>query len=59
MNYEKINIRNGVSVTGSTRYVDMEMDDGKSFQNYYWMEGPLAGDKGKRIVVLHNNQSPQ
>ena len=57
--YEKINIKRGSSVTGGTRFVDMEMAEGRTFLNYYWMEGPLNGDKGKRIVVLHSNQPAQ
>ena len=46
-------------LTGSTRFVDVEMEQGISFENYYWLEGPLPGDVGKRIVVLHSNQPPQ
>ena len=29
------------------------------FNNFYWMEGPLSGDQGKRVLVLHNGQIPQ
>ena len=57
--YEQLNIKKGSNLIGGTRFVDMEMQAGKSFHNYYWMEGPLSGDKGKRIVVLHNNQPSQ
>merc|ERR1711944_293424 len=28
-------------------------------ENYYWLEGPLQGDSGRRVLVLHNNQEPQ
>ena len=35
------------------------MEEGKSFLNYYWMEGPLPDYKGKRVIVLHNNQPSQ
>ena len=59
VSYETLNIKRGKTLTGSTRYVDMQMEEGKTFMNYYWMEGPLAGDQGKRIVVLHSNQPPQ
>ena len=59
VNYEKLyNIR-GLGLTGSTRFVDVELEQGVSFENYYWLEGPLPGDIGKRIVVLHSNQPPQ
>ena len=27
--------------------------------NYYWMEGPLVGDTGVRVTVLHPGQIPQ
>ena len=57
--YEKLQNIRGFVLTGSTRFVDVEMEQGISFENYYWLEGPLPGDIGKRIVVLHNNQPPQ
>ena len=28
-------------------------------ENYYWLEGPLPGDNGRRILVLHSNQEAQ
>ena len=37
--------------------MDMQLTEGMCFENYYWMEGPLPGDVGKRIVVLHNGQA--
>ena len=37
----------------------MEIKEGWTFENFYWMEGPLPGDVGKRIVVLHNGQATQ
>ena len=27
--------------------------------NYYWLEGPLSGDQGRRVLVLHNGQMSQ
>ena len=59
VHYETLRNINGRNLSGSTRFVDMYLDEGKSFFNYYWMEGPLPGDAGKRIVVLHNGQSTQ
>ena len=44
---------------GSTRFVDMELNKGRCMMNYYWMEGPLQGDQGRRILVLHNGQTAQ
>ena len=46
-------------ITGSTRYVDVFLNSQTSFRNYYWLEGPLQGDTGRRITVLHNNQPQQ
>ena len=59
VSYEKLNNIRGYKVTGSTRYVDVELEQGVCFENYYWLECPLPGDIGKRIVVLHSNQIPQ
>ena len=41
-------------VTGSTRYVDVTMNTKAHFRNFYWLEGPLPGDPGRRITVLYN-----
>ena len=43
-------------LTSSTRYVYMKLNPGQKFKNYYWMEGPLPGDQGRRITVLHYGQ---
>jgi len=37
----------------------MHLSEGMCFENHYWMEGPLPGDKGRRIIVLHNGQATQ
>ena len=37
----------------------MEMKKGASMMNYYWLEGPLSGDQGRRVLVLHNGQMSQ
>ena len=57
--YERLNNIKGRGLTGSTRHVDMQLNPGVSFENYYWMEGPLPGDVGRRVVVLHNGQTTQ
>ena len=57
--YEVLNNPKNKGHTGSTRFVDMELDEGKSFNNYYWMEGPLPGDEGRRVLVLHSGQAQQ
>ena len=43
----------------STRYVFMHLKNGASFNNYYWMEGPMSSDPGRRITVLHHGQTQQ
>ena len=50
---------NSRGVPGSTRFVEMKMNPGTQFENFYWMEGPLAGDTGCRITVLHAGQVQQ
>ena len=42
--YERPNNIRVKNLSGSTRFVDMEFDQGKSFDNFYSMEGPLQGD---------------
>ena len=46
-------------VAGASRSVDMRMLPGKQFENFYWMDGPLEGDQGGRITVLHQHQVKQ
>ena len=42
-----------------TRYVFMKLNNGAQFKNYCWMEGPMAGDSGRRVTVLHTGQAQQ
>ena len=56
---EKMSNSRNRGMIGSTRYVEMILNSRASFQNYYWMEGPLIGDTGRRITVLHSGQAPQ
>ena len=37
----------------------MRLKLGAYFNNYYWLEGPLQGDQGRRITVLHSGQPQQ
>ena len=59
VHYETLNNSRNKGMASSTRYVDMVMNQGSCMENYYWVEGPLSGDKGRRILVLHNNQEHQ
>ena len=52
------NVRNK-GMLGSTRWVEMELERGVSMENFYWLEGPLPGDDGCRVTVLHNGQIQQ
>ena len=55
----RLGTSNRRNVTGTTRYVEVRLLPGKFFKNYYWLEGPLPGDQGRRITVLHSNQPQQ
>ena len=46
-------------LTSPTRYVLMNLKIGAAFHNFYWMEGPMSGDPGRRITVLHQGQRRQ
>ena len=46
-------------LTSPTRYVLMNLNNGAQFNNFYWMEGPMAGDPGRRVTVLHHGQAQQ
>ena len=59
IHYEKMFNTRNKGMIGSTRYVEMTFNDGAIFNNFYWMEGPLPGDAGRRITVLHNGQVSQ
>ena len=56
VNERMFNNRNK-GMTGSNMSVEMILDSGASLENYYWMEGPLPGDSGRRITVLHRYPS--
>ena len=57
VHYEVLRNSRNKGHTGSTRFVDMELYEGSSFNNYYWMEGPFPGDQGRRVLVLHSGQA--
>ena len=59
VHYETLSHPKVAGVSGATRFVEMEMTPGKSFLNFYWMEGPLPGDQGCRVTVLHPGQDRQ
>ena len=58
---EMVRLQNPIrrTVTGSTRYVDVNLNSQTCFRNFYWLEGPLHGDVGRRVTVLHNGQPQQ
>ena len=59
VHYERLFNNKNKGMPVSNRFVQMVLDSGAAFENFYWMEGPLAGDTGRRILVLHNGQIPQ
>jgi hypothetical protein len=59
VHYEKLyNLRNR-GMLGGTRYIEVELFPGASLNNLYWMEGPLPGDTGSRVTVVHPGQTQQ
>ena len=48
-----------ITLPSSNRFVMMKINPGKYFNNYYWLDGPLPGDQGRRVTVLHSNQPQQ
>ena len=59
VHYEKLNNLRNKGMLGGTRYVEVELFPGASFNNFYWLEGPLPGDIGNRVTVLHPGQTQQ
>ena len=59
VHYETLSNSKFAGISGATRFVEMEMTPGKSLLNFYWMEGPLPGDQGCRVTVLHPGQDRQ
>ena len=59
VNYERMFNSRNKGMMGATRWVEMDMKQGVVMKNFYWLEGPLPGDKGTRITVLHNGQDQQ
>ena len=57
--YERMYNDKNRGMVGSTRVMDVELFQGASLFNYYWMEGPLVGDTGCRVTALHPGQIPQ
>ena len=57
--YETLTCPRFENKMGSTIYAEVKMKPGKTFNNYYWMEGPLPGDRGARVTVLHKGQPRQ
>lgn len=47
------------SVRGAVRWVEVRLKPGKFFRNYYWLVGPLPGDQGRHVTVLHSGQPQQ
>ena len=56
---EKLNNSNDKGKVGSNRTVELVLNDAACFENYYWLEGPLPLDQGRRITVTHQNQPQQ
>ena len=47
------------SPRGGSLEKDLSTAKIKARENYYWLEGPLPGDQGRRITVTHQGQPQQ
>ena len=50
-----------IKITSATRYVHIKLFPGKKFKTYYWLEGPLPDNRGRRITVyttINHNSVP-
>ena len=56
---EKLTNFKDKGLPGSNRSVEVNLNKGASFENYFWLEGPLPGDQGRRVVVTHQGQPQQ
>ena len=56
---EKLTNAKDRGIQGSNRSVEVNLNIGATFENYYWLEGPLPGDQGRRILVTHQGQPQQ
>ena len=56
---EKLTNMKDKGLLGSNRSVEVNLNKGASFENYYWLEGPLPCDQGRRVVVTHLGQLQQ
>ena len=56
---EKLTNNKDKGKIGSNRSVDVLLSEGSAFENFYWLEGPLPGDQGRRITVTHQGQPQQ
>ena len=56
---ERCTNQNDIGKLGSNRTVDVVLNAGASFENYFWMEGPLPFDQGRRVTVTLQGQQQQ
>ena len=56
---ERVNNTNDRGMFSNNRSIEINLNAGVSFENYYWMEGPLPSDQGRRVIVTHQNQPMQ
>ena len=51
--YEQMNSK-GKSIRSGTRYLEVELKPGVVLPTYFWLEGPLDGDRASRVNVSHS-----
>ena len=53
VHYEQMNSK-GKSIRSGTRYLEVELKPGVVLPTYFWLEGPLEGDRASRVSVSHS-----
>ena len=52
VHYEQMNSK-GKSIRSGTRYLEVELKPEVALPTYFWLEGPLEGDRASRVSVSH------
>ena len=53
IHYETITNTKAKGLRGGTRYMEVELRPNVIVPNFFWLAGPLDGDQGARVTVLH------
>ena len=59
IHYETLSNVKAKGLKGGTRYLEVELKPGAVVPNFFWLSGPLDGDQGARVTVLHGGGQPR